>query len=278
MAGTDHPSSSSTWLGPDFLGPARRVVSLVPSLTHAVFELGAGDAVVGRTDFCVLPGNDVEHIDAVGGTKNPEVDRVIELAPDLVLASREENTRRRIERIAERVPVLVAAPRGPGDAPPLWRELGLAVGRGGAGDVLAREVELELARCATSVVEDGPSFVYWIWRDPWMAAGRDTYISRLLTVAGWRNAVPGEATRYPKIEPAEALELEPDVLLFPSEPYDFDVPRDLGAFCEAPAPDNGAWILDGSTVALAVDGRRLSWYPSLTAAGLRLARELTEVR
>jgi len=275
---TDGRLSASRWLGPDFLGPAQRVVSLVPSLTHAVFELGAGDTMVGRTDFCVRPEPEVDAVTAVGGTKNPDVDRVLELAPDLVLANREENTRRRVERIAERVPVLLTEPRGPDDAPPLWRELGLAVGRGGAGDVLAREVELELARCGTLSKGGGPSFVYWVWRAPWMAAGRDTYISELLTTAGWHNAVPEEGTRYPKLEPPQALALEPDVLLFSSEPYDFDLPRDLDVFCDAPKRRNGGWSLDGSTVALAVDGQRLSWYPSLTAAGLRLARELVGAR
>jgi ABC-type Fe3+-hydroxamate transport system substrate-binding protein len=241
-----------------------------------VFELGAGDAVVGRTDFCVRPDPGVDTVATVGGTKNPDVDGVIELAPDLVLASLEENTRRRVERIAEHVPVLMAAPRGPGDAPRLWRELGLAVGRGGAGDVLAREVELELQRCEEPPPEAGPSFVYWIWRGPWMAAGRDTYISELLTTAGWRNAVPGDGTRYPKLEPSHAIALRPDVLMFSSEPYDFDLPRDLDAFCDAPEQLDRGWSLDGRTVALAVDGQRLSWYPSLTAAGLRLARGLKE--
>jgi ABC-type Fe3+-hydroxamate transport system substrate-binding protein len=172
------------------------------------------------------------------------------------------------------VPVLLTAPSGPGDVPSLWRELGLAVGRGGAGDVLAREVELELTRCRAVAQETRPSFVYWIWSGPWMAAGRDTYISELLQTAGWSNAIPGEMTRYPKLEPAEALALEPDALLFSSEPYDFDLPRDLDAFSEAPSEQDGRWIIDGSTVATAVDGQRLSWYPSLTAAGLRLARDL----
>ncbi len=271
---TEAPPSTSTWLGPDFLGPARRLVSLVPSLTHAVFELGAGDAVVGRTDFCVRPADGVDAVEPVGGTKNPKVDRVLELAPDLVLANREENTRRRIERLAEHVPVMVTDPGGPRDVPALWRELGELVGRRGAADILSREVELELERCADAAPSAPPAFVYWIWKDPWMAAGRDTYISELLCAAGWRNAIPGERARYPKLEPADALALEPDALLFSSEPYDFELPRDLDVFGGAPAERAGDWFIGGSTAALAVDGQRLSWYPSLTAAGLRLAREL----
>jgi ABC-type hemin transport system substrate-binding protein len=240
------PGSPSEWLGPPFRGPAGRLVSLVPSLTHAVFELGAGDAVVGR---------------------------VLALAPDAVLANREENTRRRVERIAVSMPVLVTDPRSPADIPALWRELGAVCGREAEGERLAREVEAELVPPRT---EHRPRFVYWIWRDPWMAAGHGTYISELLVAAGWRNALPPDRTRYPKVDPDEIDDLAPEVMLFSSEPYEFELPRDLDAFPGFTDKNRGIWRLPGGPAALAVDGRLFSWYPSLTAAGLRTARELVQ--
>jgi ABC-type Fe3+-hydroxamate transport system substrate-binding protein len=164
-------ASSPRWLGPRFRGPAKRVVSLVPSLTHAVFELGAGDAVMGRTDFCVRPAAGVDGVETVGGTKNPNVAHVLELEPDVVLANREENTRRRVERIADRVPVLLTDVGGPGDAPGLWRELGEIVGCTQDGDRRAREVEEALERDLEEPTRNPPRFLYWIWRDPWLAAG-----------------------------------------------------------------------------------------------------------
>jgi iron complex transport system substrate-binding protein len=263
-----------TWMGPAFEAPARRVVSLVPSLTHALFELGAGSAVVGRTEFCVRPQAAVASVEAVGGTKNPDVDQVLVLAPELVVASREENTRHRVERIAERVPVLLTDPHSPSDVPPLWRVLGEATGRGEAGERLAREVEAELRHAAESPPAAAPSFVYWIWRDPWMAAGHGTYISALLEGAGWRNALPADRSRYPKVEPSEVDALGVQVMLFSSEPYAFSLPRDLDAFAGPAVDEGGLWRLPGGVLAVPVDGQLLSWYPSLTAAGLRLAGEL----
>lgn len=271
----DDDASRSTWLGPVVRRrPVRRIVSLVPSLTHGMFELGQGDLVVGRTEFCTRPADRVASIPVIGGTKNPDVAAVLALAPDLVLASREENTRRRVERIAERAPVLLADPRGPADVPALWRELGRVFGRVEAGEHLAAGVKAELERCREEAPSFAPRFVYWIWRDPWMAAGPDTYISRLLEAAGWRNAVAAGADRYPRLDHSSIPDLDAEALLFSSEPYAFQLPRDLDAFQVPARSVDGGWELASGVVALAVDGQLFSWYPSLTAAGLRTAREL----
>jgi iron complex transport system substrate-binding protein len=267
--------SKSRWLGPAFRGTPRRLVSLVPSLTHAVFELGAGPLLVGRTGFCVRPAEGTGRVEAVGGTKNPDVDRIIALEPDLVLANREENTRPRIEHIASRVPVLLTDPGSPEDVPALWRELGAVCGRDAEAERRAREVEEELGRWAGQPAPASPRFVYWIWRDPWMAAGHDTYVSRLLTAAGWTNALPSRCRRYPRVDPAEPIGWAHTTLLFASEPYPFRMPRDLEAFPGRAFKDGpGRWRLEAGTVALEVDGQVLSWYPSLTLEGLRTAAAL----
>ncbi len=263
----------SVWLGPVADLPAGRVVSLVPSLTDSVFMLGAGSTMIGRTEYCVRPRGEVERVSVVGGTKNPDVSRVLELRPDVVLANREENTRRRVERIAERVPVLVTDPRGPCDVPALWRDLGDVTGAVGEAGRLAAAVEDRLARGPDG--DARPSFTYWIWRDPWMAAGHGTYISELLETAGWRNALPHGAIRYPKLTPDEALALAPDALLFSSEPFEFRLPHDLEPFGGRWHAQHGdVWRRDAAPAALAVDGERLSWYPSLTLEGLEYAGEL----
>ncbi len=276
MAGRPE-ASRSRWLGPGFDAPARRIVSLVPSLTEAVFALGAGEALAGRTAFCVEPRGAVDRVDVVGGTKDPDVKRVLALAPDVVLANREENTRERVSAIAREVPVLVTDPRSPEDVPELWRELGAVCGRGERAEREARKVEAELGRVRPERSERRPGFVYWVWRDPWLAAGRDTYISRLLVAAGWRNAVPERRARYPKLSPADAAALAPAAMLFSSEPYAFSLPRDLGAF-------GGDWSLAGEVwtgpegaLSVAVDGRAFGWYPLRTAEGLGRAATLRGV-
>lgn len=267
--------SRSTWLGPRFRSPARRVVSLVPSLTLALFDLGAGHLLVGRTVFCVEPRSKVETIPAVGGTKNVQVEQVLTLRPDVVLANREENTRERVEAIARAAPVWLTDPHGPSDVPALWREMGAIVGRAEEAERSARPVE-ELLRNVREAGA-GPTFIYWVWRDPWMAAGRDTYISRVLEVGGWRNAVPEEAGRYPKLTPQEALSLGPEAMLFASEPYAFALPGDADAFGQDTVPDGEGWRLDDGVLALAVDGQIFGWYPSHTVAALRRAGDLRKL-
>ncbi|MCZ7650299.1 MAG: helical backbone metal receptor [Thermoanaerobaculia bacterium] len=261
----------SRWLGSPLSPPARRPLSLVPSLTEAVFRLGAGDRLVGRTQFCLRPTGRVEGIPAVGGTKDPDLERIAALAPDLVLANREENTRARVERIAERTPVLLTDPLSPADVPGLWRELGLALGCEARAEALAAEVEDALAITRPEPGAPAPRFVCWIWKDPWMAAGPETYLSELLCHAGLENAVPTARARYPRISPAEALALGADLHLFASEPYDFRLPRDLADFARPAEPEADAWRLDRGPLALRADGELLAWYPARTAEGLRYA-------
>lgn len=276
MRGMARPSQAprSRWMGPAFQPPARRIVSLVPSLTEAVFALGAGQALAGRTAFCVEPRGSVERVEAVGGTKDPDVERVLAVAPDLVLANREENTRERVSAIAREVPVLVTDPRSPEDVPQLWRELGAACGCAERAEREARQVEGELERARPEPGKRRPGFVYWVWRDPWLAAGPDTYISRLLVAAGWRNAVPERRARYPKLLPAEAAALMPAAMLFSSEPYAFSLPRDLDAFGAGWSRAGGAWLGPGGLLSVALDGRAFGWYPVRTAEGLRRAATL----
>ena len=265
-------SSRSTWLGPSFRPPARRIVSLVPSLTLALFDLGVGHVLVGRTAFCVEPRAAVDSVPAVGGTKNVHVERVLGLRPDVVLANREENTRERVEAIARAVPVWLSDPRGPADVPTLWREMGAIAGRAAEAERKGREVEESLPDIRGPGA--GPTFVYWVWRDPWMAAGRDTYLSRVLEAAGWRNALPEPAGRYPRLAPQEALALGPTAMLFASEPYAFTLPDDLDAFGPDPPRAAGGWRLRRGPLALAVDGKVFGWYPSYTVEALHRAGEL----
>lgn len=281
----DTRTTRSRWLGPAFRPPGRRLVSLVPSLTLAVFELGAGDRLVGRTRFCVEPRPAVERIPTVGGTKSVHPDDVLALEPDVVLANREENVRERVEVIARRVPVWLSDLRGPEDVPPVWRELGAICGMPADAERRARELETALPGAGAPAAGEegrgspaggaaGPGFVYWVWQDPWMAAGHDTYISRLLVAAGWRNVLPPGVPRYPRLGPRDAAALRPDAMLFPDEPYAFSLPVDLEAFGRSASADGRIWRVAGGPAALAVSGRTFGWYPTHTLHGLERARRL----
>ncbi|MCB1153056.1 ABC transporter substrate-binding protein [bacterium] len=276
---TGYPTKTE-WLGPPRQGPARRIVSLVPSLTEAVFYLHAQDRLVARTEWCVRPRGEVEAWEAVGGTKNPDMARIAELQPDVILANREENLKKHIERLAETTPVWLTDPVGPEDVPALWEELGVITGETDAANRLARETADELENTKSAAASGPrPSFVYFVWKDPWMVAGHATYISNLLVAAGWANALAPEHTRFPKLDADEVLAIpDVDAYIYSSEPYNFELPRDLllpDAVAVSKVADDWYAVQSGRLAAF-VDAEPLSWYPSLTVEGLKNAARLRE--
>jgi ABC-type hemin transport system substrate-binding protein len=231
-------------------------------LTESVARLGS--AVVGRTWFC--PGD----APTVGGPKDASVEALLALGPDLVLASRAENDRATIEAVARSRTVWLCDPL-PEDAPAVWRELGEMLGRASEGRQMATATEraLDAARASREQLGPGPVFVCWVWRDPWMAAGRDTWIAAILESAGFRNAVSKNG--YPRVEPRSVAA---DLHLLPSEPYAF-TDADTEALGGGDALATPGWfrLAEGALAAL-VPGEPLIWYPSHVVEGILFARDL----
>lgn len=235
-----------------FREPPRRVVSLVPSLTETLFDLGAGESVAAITDFCIFPpGLDLPH---VGGTKNPRVDEIRALAPDLVHMNLEENLRRHAEAIEAFAPVFVSEPKSVADVVVLIEQLGELHDR--------RERAAELAGALRAQLERMPrepfTFVCPIWKDPWMWCGGDTYVSRLVEAAGGCNLL-GDRTRYPQGDLTEVLAMKPDVVFLPDEPY---------VFTEADAR------AIGETAVGPFPGHLFTWHGSRTLLGLQFLEEV----
>jgi ABC-type hemin transport system substrate-binding protein len=240
-----------------------RIVSLVPSLTEALFAFGSGARVVGRTRYCTQPPGKVGRVAKVGGTKKVNVSRVLDLNPDLVVAVREENAREDIERIrAVGVEVFVGAPATVEDALEMLEEL--------AGVVDASETEPVLGPIRRVYerlggVETGRArrcFVP-IWKGPYMSTGSDTYVHDVLRTCGGEN-VCGGSTRYPVVTLEEVEALQPEVVLLPDEPYPFSA-EDLPEFytLDIPAAREDRIHL--------VDGKLLTWY------GPRMASSLSQL-
>jgi ABC-type Fe3+-hydroxamate transport system substrate-binding protein len=189
-----------------------RVVSLVPSLTETLFALGAGDSVVGITDFCIFPEGIVRP--RVGGTKTPSIARIRQLAPDLVYVNVEENLKRHADEIAKFAEVVASEPKTIADVANLILRLGEIHG--------CQERATELIEPLT--VNREPltpfTFVVPIWKKPWMWCGGDTYVSNLVESVGGRNLLR-DRERYPVIDLPAVLALEPDIVFLPDEPYAF---------------------------------------------------------
>jgi ABC-type Fe3+-hydroxamate transport system substrate-binding protein len=240
----------------------QRIVSLVPSLTEALFALGAGERVVGRTRYCTQPPRAVGRVPKVGGTKKVDVARVLELEPDLVVAVKEENSRENVEALAgEGVPVFFGAPETVEGAIRMLRDLAARVEAPGAEHVL-EPIERVVERLGA---RRGPArrvFVP-IWKSPYMGVGSDTYVHDVLKVSGGEN-VFGEETRYPVVTLQEIEALRPEVVLLPDEPYPFSA-EDLPEIYALDIP-----AVREDRVHL-VDGKLLTWY------GPRMAGSLIQV-
>ncbi len=235
----------------DFTTPPTRVVSLVPSLTETLFDLGAGDAVAGITDFCIFP----EGLDRprVGGTKNPHIDQIRALAPDLVYMNLEENVERHAKQIAAFAPVFVTEPKTVDDVSDLITTLGAIHQRLEKACELRDALDHERGAVATF------TFAVPIWKKPWMWCGGDTYVSNLVESIGGRNVLQ-DRERYPSLTLDEVLALKPDIVFLPDEPYLFTSEDAVG--------------IEGPRVIGPFPGHLFTWHGTRTILGLRFLRRV----
>jgi len=256
----------------------RRIVSLVPSLSEALEVLGLSDRLVGVTEYCVHPADAFVALPKLGGTKDADVDAIVAVTPDLVIANQEENTARVVRKLAEQgIDVWVTYPRTVREGVDLLVELASL----GASEAAFEE---HVAPCLSAVEAaeqrrdapgNRPTVFCPIWRDPWMTIGRDTYIHDMIELCGGRNlyadppedpdsgAIQGRADRrYPIVDLDRVLTDGPEVILLPDEPYRFDewdAKRLLGTDCPAAKADR-VHLIDGTLV---------SWYGPRIAEAIR---------
>jgi ABC-type Fe3+-hydroxamate transport system substrate-binding protein len=244
-----------------------RIVSLCPSLTELVFDLLRGEQLVGITDYCVHPADRVGAVESVGGTKTPDVERIVALAPDLVLLNEEEN---RVEDADE----LAAAglcchtsmPRDVGETAAMVRSIGAALGRAERAGEIAADIEARAARVRAEAGGRPPvRFAYLIWRQPWMSVNGDTFAHALLSQAGGVNVFGQRAERYPEITLEELAAERPELVLLSTEPFPFEE-RHARELAGVPG-------LEGARVRVA-DGEYLSWHGSRTPDGIDYAAAL----
>ncbi|MDB5242059.1 MAG: iron transporter [Spirosoma sp.] len=225
----------------------KRIISLVPSQTELLFDLGLDEEIVGITKFCIHPVDRVKNKVLVGGTKTLNLDRIRELDPDLIIANKEENTREQIEELQRQYPVHVTDMTTLPDALGMIREVGTLVGKSREGEAMATQIERDLTPVYAA---SRPNVAYLIWRKPYMAAASNTFIDAMLMVAGFQNAF-AHRTRYPEITPDDLQKAQPDLLFLSSEPYPFAEKHiaELQQICP-------------SAQVLLVDGEVFSWYGS----------------
>ena len=250
---------------------ARRIVSLIPSITEILFAIGAGDRVVGCTIYCTEPPEGVATKTRVGGEKNPKLEIIRDLGTDLVIANVEENVREHVETLrAWGIPVHVTYPRTVADGIRLVGELGALLEIDAARD-LERSLRAQYDAVREARAGRSPRRVFCpIWRRPYMTINRDTYLHDMLAVAGGTNVFAEEAGRYPQVTLEQVAAAVPEVILLPDEPYRFRRAHvtDFDPFPDVPAVRDGRIHL--------VDGKLLTWYGPRIAEALRVLPPLLD--
>lgn len=245
----------------------QRIVSLVPSLTEALFAFGLDEEIVGVTRFCVEPRDGVAGKTKVGGTQSLDLGKIEKLGPDLVIASAEDNSVADVRRLIEGgFPVFVTLPTSVEGAIELLRRLAAMTETTTVAQRIIAEAKEALASVRAANARREPLRVFCpLWRNPYVTVGRGTYINDVISCCGGRNIFDGENDRYPRVELRQMAALDPEVILLPSEPYRFQKKHkaELEAFPEVTAVRNDSILL--------VDGKMLSWY------GPRIGHSLREL-
>jgi len=281
-----------------FGAPPHRVVSLVPSDTLTVAELGCAGALVGRTGYCELPAEVVARLPSVGGTKNPSIDAICDLSPDLVIANQEENTKGDLEKLAQRgIRVYVAFPKRVAEGVAHMARLARIFRVEGDPNVRALCKQAYDAIREAEAAREGHTPVRTfcpIWMNPLMTIHGSTFISDMLHLAGAENVfhdrerryplaadlgrvaaldpekTEGRDVRYPRVTMGEVVARAPELILLPDEPHPFSE-EDAEVFraTATPAAERGAVLRTG--------GKDLCWYGARSATALPRVRTLVDM-
>lgn len=232
--------------------PPKRIISLVPSQTELLFDLGLEKEVVGITKFCIHPADQFKVKEKIGGTKQVNLEKIRRLKPDLIIGNKEENNKVEIETLMKEFPVWMSDIYNLNDALDMICRVGSLADKQQpaqkiAGDIRAVFSELELIAVERSL--NTPRVAYLIWKNPYMVAGQSTFINEMLRTAGFINTFSGQ--RYPEVSAADIRRSNPDVILLSSEPYPFKE-KHVAEFKNI-CPDAEIRI---------VDGELFSWYGS----------------
>ncbi|MBK9274074.1 MAG: ABC transporter substrate-binding protein [Flavobacteriales bacterium] len=227
----------------------QRIISLVPSQTELLHDLGLGDRVVGITKFCIHPEAWFRSKARVGGTKQVDLEKVRALSPDLIIGNKEENSQADIETLEREFPVWMSDVRDLSGALDMIRRVGALTGT----DSMAVQLNSDIEQAFSSLRPLSPprSAAYLIWHEPMLVAGTDTFVNDMLTRCGLTNAFAHRTERYPEVSPGQLAAADPDVILLSSEPFPFAEMHIL----------HYTMLCPGTPVHL-VDGELFSWYGS----------------
>ena len=247
-------------------GPDARILSLVPSITELLFEMGLESQIAGRTAFCVHPADRVQSIPSVGGTKRINMEKVAETGATHTIVNVDETPKQMADALADTgLQVIVTHPIEARDNLKLFRLIGGLFDRQDAAETLC--VDFDAALTAIDDSLSARKVLYLIWQDPWMTISSDTYISRFFALGNLQTIGHDPAVRYPEVVLDEELLSNADHVLFSTEPF---------SFTETHLEEFRAAFPDHAAKAKLIDAEMVSWYGSRAIAGLRYLASFRE--
>ncbi|MFN8321088.1 MAG: helical backbone metal receptor [Chitinophagales bacterium] len=241
--------------------PPKRIVSLVPSQTEFLFDIGLNQEITGITRFCIHPIDKVKTKTIIGGTKQLHLEKIFELQPELIIGNKEENEQTQIEELQKHFPVWMSDIRTIEDACGMMREVSRIVNHETTGEQLTNTITKGFDELVNKNFVF-PTAAYLIWRKPYMIAGSDTFINELMSYLGVEN-IFGHRSRYPEITMEELSMMKPQFIFLSSEPYRF-TKQHIDEF-KSICPDSKV---------LLVDGEMFSWYGSRLKLTVNYLHEL----
>lgn len=234
--------------------PPGRIISLVPSQTELLYDLGLDENVTGITKFCIHPPAWFKGKPKVGGTKKINLKVISELRPDLVIGNKEENEKQQIEELMKHFPVWMSDIKSLEDAITMITSIGKLTGRSEKSAEIAMEISGRFNQFGYNLRKikfSRRNAVYFIWKKPYIAAGKNTFINAMIERCGLKNAIRHSTARYPAVSAEELQRIDPEIIFLSSEPYPFRAGHIAGFQKICP----GAKIIP-------VDGKIFSWYGS----------------
>lgn len=231
--------------------PPKRIISLVPSQTELLFDLGLDSEIIGITKFCVHPESKFKVKTKIGGTKKLNLDLIRSLKPDLIIGNKEENEQTQIEELMKNLPVWMSDIYDLEDAKKTITQIGELVDRTPEAAYLNHLINAGFNDLQTLALENNlnKSVAYLIWKNPYMFAGRNTFINHMLAMNGLNNVI--RENRYPEMDLNELALLKPELIFLSSEPYPFKEKH----------LEEIRVVIPEAKVML-VDGEMFSWYGS----------------
>ena len=235
-----------------------RIVSLVPSLTELLIDLGLETQLVGRTRFCIHPEKIVLGIPIIGGTKNPNIEKILSLKPDIIIVNKEENRKEDVEVLQNHADVMITEIDSISDALECITDVGRRFEKETEANLLVSKINNELDQLPDLTQL---STAYYIWKDPWISVGGDTYIHDVMQRFGLQNVLD-DLTRYPELSLEHLQKYNPELILLSSEPFPFREKHreEIRKIC----PESNVQL---------VNGEWFSWYGSRMLPAFRRLRE-----